>query len=252
MPSSGPATLRAKKVPIRKYVGGEHVINFAYPCSETKSGRRGHGWSAGRRSPSFWGGQRGKKAPSGRRTPGGLLDGGRVGVNYNNPRRFLLLFAHTFQENPAMRWFASLVTTALCLVALTASAEEKFVPLFNGKNLDGWEGDPDLWHVAAGEIVGSTEKKKIPTNSFLATKKHYKNFVLKLKFKLGNHNSGIQFRSKLHDGFVVIGYQADIADNNSPVSCTKKGAAASWPLLPFQRRRKKSPSIFISGIGTSM
>ncbi|HTU24347.1 MAG TPA: DUF1080 domain-containing protein [Pirellulales bacterium] len=86
------------------------------------------------------------------------------------------------------------------------------MPLFNGKNLDGWDGDPDLWHVENGVIIGSTEKKKIPTNSFLVTTRPYKNFVLKLKFKLGNHNSGVQFRSKLHKDHVVTGYQADIAD----------------------------------------
>jgi hypothetical protein len=113
-----------------------------------------------------------------------------------------------------MRWFVSLVTSAVCLVALSASAAEKFVPIFNGTNLDGWEGDPELWHVDGGSIVGSTESKKITANSFLATKKSYKNFVLKAKFKLRNHNSGIQFRSQLHDNFRVTGYQADIADNN--------------------------------------
>jgi hypothetical protein len=114
-----------------------------------------------------------------------------------------------------MRWFVSLLTPLVCLVALSAPAAsaEKFVPIFNGTNLDGWEGDPELWHVDGGAIVGATEGKKLGANSFLATKKNYKNFILKAKFKLRNHNSGIQFRSKLHDNFVVKGYQADIADN---------------------------------------
>ena len=120
-----------------------------------------------------------------------------------------------------MRWFALLATAAVCLVSLPAAAAPpatpppplKFVPLFNGKNLDGWQGDADLWHVAGDEIVGSTEKKKIATNSFLATKEHYKNFVLKLKFKLTNHNSGVQFRSQVQKDYVVVGYQADIADD---------------------------------------
>ncbi len=112
-----------------------------------------------------------------------------------------------------MRWFVSLVALAVCFVALPASAEEKFVPIFNGTNLDGWEGDPELWHVENGAIVGSTESKKLTANSFLATKKTYKNFILKAKFKLRNHNSGIQFRSQLHKDYVVKGYQADIADN---------------------------------------
>ncbi len=102
------------------------------------------------------------------------------------------------------------------LVFLSSSialAEDKFTPIFNGKDLEGWNGDPELWRVENGTIVGSTEKKDLTHNSFLATKKTYKNFVLKAKFKLRNHNSGIQYRSKQGDDFVVTGYQADIADN---------------------------------------
>ena len=38
------------------------------------------------------------------------------------------------------------------------------------------------------------------------------NFVLRLKFKLRNGNSGVQFRSKAFDDYVVKGYQGDIAD----------------------------------------
>jgi hypothetical protein len=92
-------------------------------------------------------------------------------------------------------------------------SDDKFVPLFNGKDLDGWKGDPELWKVVDGVIVGSTDSKQLKKNSFLSTTKPYKNFVLKAKFKLRNHNSGIQFRSKQHDDHVVKGYQADIADN---------------------------------------
>lgn len=93
-----------------------------------------------------------------------------------------------------------------------ARAEEGFTPLFNGKDLEGWHGDPRLWSVEDGVIVGTTDEHTILPNSFLATTKPYKNFVLKAKFKLRNGNSGIQFRSKQHDKFVVKGYQADIAE----------------------------------------
>ncbi len=91
-------------------------------------------------------------------------------------------------------------------------AEEEFQPLFNGENLEGWSGDAELWSVEDGAIVGSTEAKELKHNSFLATDKTYKNFVVRLKFKLRNGNSGVQIRSKLHDDHVVKGYQADIAE----------------------------------------
>jgi hypothetical protein len=97
------------------------------------------------------------------------------------------------------------------LLGIGASAEEGFAPLFDGKTLDGWQGDPGFWSVEDGAILGSSEAKKVPHNTFLSTKKSYKNFILKVEFKLRNHNSGVQVRSKQHDDFVVSGYQADIA-----------------------------------------
>jgi len=114
-----------------------------------------------------------------------------------------------------MRHTALSCLTAAILLTLFASpvAADDFKPLFDGKSLDGFNGDPELWSVADGAIVGTTDKKEIKGNSFLATKQNYKNFVLKVKFKLRNGNSGIQLRSKQHDNYKVTGYQADIADN---------------------------------------
>ena len=49
-------------------------------------------------------------------------------------------------------------------------AQDGFQPLFNGKNLDGWDGDPRLWSVRDGMIVGSTEGVTMTDNSFLISK----------------------------------------------------------------------------------
>ena len=100
----------------------------------------------------------------------------------------------------------------LATVGAAAQAEKGFEPLFDGKTLNGWQGDPELWSVEQGVIVGSTEGRKLKHNSFLSTTKTYKNFILKLKFKLRNHNSGVQVRSRQGDDYVVTGYQADIAE----------------------------------------
>jgi hypothetical protein len=110
---------------------------------------------------------------------------------------------------------ASLLLVTLVVTAgwvSTSSAEEGFKPLFDGKSLEGWKGDPDLWSVEDGIIIGTTDEKQIRHNTFLISDKPYKNFVLRLKFKLRNGNSGVQFRGKASEGFVVKGYQADIAD----------------------------------------
>ncbi|MCC7156106.1 MAG: DUF1080 domain-containing protein [Bryobacterales bacterium] len=107
-----------------------------------------------------------------------------------------------------------LVGLAISLSAL-AGAEPGFQSLFDGKTLDGWAGDTRLWSVKDGAIAGSTEGVKIDTNQFLIyRKKHFANFVLKADVKLRNHNSGIQFRSEELPGFVVKGYQADMAEDN--------------------------------------
>ncbi|MBX7168369.1 MAG: DUF1080 domain-containing protein [Pirellulales bacterium] len=108
----------------------------------------------------------------------------------------------------------SFTAAAVLLMGLApVLADEAFVPLFDGKSLEGWDGDSALWSVEDGTIAGTTEGHPIKKNTFLATKQTYKNFVLKVKFKLRNGNSGIQFRSKAFDEHVVRGYQADIADN---------------------------------------
>ena len=98
--------------------------------------------------------------------------------------------------------------------ATAAFAQEGFRPLFNGRNLDGWSGDPRLWSVRDGVIVGSTEGVKLTHNEFLITKQSFGNFILKAECKLRNHNSGIQFRSEALPDWVVRGYQADMAADN--------------------------------------
>jgi hypothetical protein len=106
-----------------------------------------------------------------------------------------------------------LLTAALTLCLTAMALADDFKPLFNGESLEGWHGDSKLWSVKDGAIVGSTDGNPIKRNTFLATDKNYKNFVLRLKFKLRNHNSGVQFRSARVGDFGVRGYQADIADN---------------------------------------
>ncbi|WP_406700285.1 family 16 glycoside hydrolase [Singulisphaera sp. Ch08] len=89
-----------------------------------------------------------------------------------------------------------------------------FVPLFNGKDLSGWEGDKSLWSARHGMIVGTSPG--IKHNDFLATEKSYGDFTLKLSFRLigaDGSNSGVQFRSVRIPGHEMSGYQADIGHN---------------------------------------
>ena len=120
---------------------------------------------------------------------------------------------HTVTRIIQMRMAVALLALSLFAPAVFAvDAPEGFIALFNGADLSGWSGDPALWKVENGEIVGSTESKKLEHNTFLTTEKEYADFVLKAKVKLRNHNSGIQFRSEQMPDYVAAGYQADVAE----------------------------------------
>ena len=118
--------------------------------------------------------------------------------------------------------FRALLTALLCYAALAAAEQpntlseqekrEGYVLLFDGRDLSGWEGDPALWSVKGAAIAGSTDGHHLQQNTFLVGKEKYSDFVLKLDIKLRNHNSGIQFRSQAHHGWIVSGYQADAAE----------------------------------------
>lgn len=95
-------------------------------------------------------------------------------------------------------------------VAAIACAGEP-VSLFDGKTLDGWDGDPKFWSVEDGAITGkTTPDNPTPGNTFLIWRKgELEDFELHLKFRITGGNSGIQFRSKDRGGWSVGGYQAD-------------------------------------------
>lgn len=95
--------------------------------------------------------------------------------------------------------------------------------IFNGKNLDGWDGDPRLWSVRDGAIHGeTTAENKANGNTFLIWKEgRTKDFELRLSFRCNaTNNSGIQYRSRhITDGkprnpWVVRGYQHEIRNQN--------------------------------------
>ena len=98
---------------------------------------------------------------------------------------------------------------------MMGESSEGFVSLFNGQNLDRWDGDPRLWKVERGVLIGSTDGVPIKTNTFLIYKgAQYRDFELRLDIRLRNHNSGIQFRSEELPNWVVKGLQADAAEGN--------------------------------------
>ncbi|MHA4741036.1 3-keto-disaccharide hydrolase [Dyadobacter sp. MSC1_007] len=93
------------------------------------------------------------------------------------------------------------------------------VSLFDGKSFQGWEGDTiKTWKIENGALVGGSLQETVPHNEFLATRKEYSNYILKVKFKLtgteGFINTGVQFHSvrAKSPAYEMIGYQADLGD----------------------------------------
>lgn len=70
--------------------------------------------------------------------------------------------------------------------------------IFDGKTLNGWTGDTDVWHVEDGAIVGeSSPEKPSGTTNIIWRGGEPANFELKLEMKLegSGANGGVQYRS---------------------------------------------------------
>ncbi len=105
--------------------------------------------------------------------------------------------------------------------------EEGFISMFNGKDLDGWEGKPDGWWVEDGAITAQSTKEN-------PCKKHHylywkggepADFVLRFQYKIWGGNSGVQFRSETRPNWDAWGYQADFE------------AGPKWTGCLFQHQR---------------
>jgi len=98
--------------------------------------------------------------------------------------------------------------------------EPGFQPIFDGRTLNGWEGDTKYWRVENGVLVGEiTPETVIKSNTFVVwTAGRPKDFELKLDYRItAGGNSGINYRSaRVPDPvtpankFAMRGYQFDI------------------------------------------
>jgi hypothetical protein len=92
-----------------------------------------------------------------------------------------------------------------------------FVNLFNGRNLNGWSGDPQFWSVEDGSLTGKTDGT-LKRNHFITwTGSTIRNFDLRVHVKVSaGGNSGLQYRGTSRPDLgldVVTGYQCDIVAN---------------------------------------
>ena len=99
------------------------------------------------------------------------------------------------------------------------AAETGFEAIFDGKTLNGWDGDPRYWRAENGCLVGEiTPETVIRTNTFIIWRGGAPaDFELKAEYRISARgNSGINYRSIEEPGqpHVMRGYQADIDGQN--------------------------------------
>jgi hypothetical protein len=110
----------------------------------------------------------------------------------------------------SLRWSSIAVTViSVFLLAMDAKAEdEKWVSLFDGKTMEGWERvgkEESKWEVKDGALSGSG-----PASMLVCTQGPYKNFRYRAEVKISDGgNSGLYFRTTRKPGF-SDGYEAQI------------------------------------------
>lgn len=106
------------------------------------------------------------------------------------------------------RFLVSVATLILVGGAYAPADDSKWIPLFDGKSLDGWEKvgkEESKWEVKDGAISGSG-----PASMLVSTKGPYKNFRYRAEIKINDGgNSGLYFRTTEKPGF-SDGYEAQI------------------------------------------
>ena len=109
----------------------------------------------------------------------------------------------------------AIVAAAFFPFLATAATAAEPVSLFDGRTFAGWNGDTEkTWRIEEGVIVAGSPDAAAPRNEFLATDRKFRDFVLRLEFRMDctkGCNAGVQFRStRVPNHHEVSGYQADI------------------------------------------
>lgn len=96
----------------------------------------------------------------------------------------------------------------LASISNLGAQDEKWISLFDGKTMDGWEkigGDESHWEVKDGALSGTGKASML-----VCTKGPYKNFKYRAECKINDGgNSGLYFRTTRKPGF-SDGYEAQI------------------------------------------
>jgi hypothetical protein len=148
---------------------------------------------------------------------------------------------HQRRQSVKFWLLVTICVTALTVAALVATEEasagndkkapevpprkgkSEIIKLFNGKDLEGWQGYEDLWSVKDGAIVAkNTEPLKFST--YLLTKGHYTDFRLVFAAKL--------VQSEMHSGVAFWGEVRPSVSNEPENDRTKYTYAGHLVMFP--------------------
>lgn len=132
--------------------------------------------------------------------------------------------------------------TRTLLALLAFVAVQDFAPLFNGKDLEGWEavgGSIDCWTFQDGKVVCKGGK-----GGWLCTKEQYGDFEVELEYNVpASGNSGVFLRapreghtSKLGMEIQLLDDDAEIHKNIKPAQHTASIYMVVAPSKPAQKK----------------
>lgn len=129
-----------------------------------------------------------------------------------------------------------LMMLVLCVLSIPGSQSlgaDGFVPLFDGQTLDGWTPLPGgTWEVSDGAIVGSQDSSE-SRHGMLLSEKQYGDFIVRLKYKSLEGNSGFYFRvQKVDHAVSVKGFQAEIDADGKDIGGLYETLGRAWVVQP--------------------
>jgi hypothetical protein len=124
------------------------------------------------------------------------------------------------------------VVTLFLMSGFSSAGEDGFVPIFNGKDLDGWQGidgDNSSYFAQDGQLIC---KETGLVHMF--TTKEYANFILRLEIKMDpGGNNGVGIRTKVSKQPHVEGSEIQVLDDPyyvRGIPCEGKDPS-EWPKL---------------------
>lgn len=141
-----------------------------------------------------------------------------------------------FMKNKTIRLLLVSGILILCIPSLNA---QRWISLFNGKNLNGWHALPGgTWKVQDGIIAGTSTSSE-PRHGLLVSDSVFSDFEIEISYKAVKGNSGLYFRvEQVTDAVGVYGIQAEIDPDKDAGGLYETGGR-EWLVKPTAEEVKK-------------